>query len=242
MQRMPNISLSKREVKNLIRKSFYSSGGESYICKPNHSKTLYKLFRDGPKIIPMSENKERKIVRLHELQLEHSVIPIATISCRGELIGYEMTHDEDDERYSPTYQSRNEKIDFLDETHQILEYFASKDIIYGDVAYRNILFNKRTGKAKFCDMDNIFIEGNPIDLVGTTTPLATYNNACGIDEKADAFVHNMLTFQTLGVDFPMHLDDELELDFYEPGIRVIESMDDPTMFTGEYVIQYVKRR
>ena len=39
---------------------------------------------------------------------------------------------------------------------KILEYYHSKDIIYGDVKDDNILINSVTGKISFCDMDNIY--------------------------------------------------------------------------------------
>ena len=156
---MPNISLTKRELNSLVKKSFYTYGGESYICKPTR-KTLYKLFRHGKEIIPMSENKGKKVTRLYELQLEDSVRPLATISCNGELYGYEMTYDRFDEKYSPYRHTREERIDFLFESKRILEYFASLGIVYGDVAYRNILFNTKTGRYTFCDMDNIIVEIN----------------------------------------------------------------------------------
>lgn len=239
---MKNITLTRRELNHLMKRSFYSCGGESIVCKPNTENTLYKIFTKGRKVIPMSENKERKIVRLHELQLEDSVRPLQTISYKGNLIGYEMTYDKDDVRYSPSQHTRSEKIAYLEESSRILKYFATKDIVYGDVAYRNILYNRRTGKCKFCDMDNIQLEGNPIDLIGTTTPLSTYAEICGVDEKADAYVHNIFTFQTLEVDFPFYFEGELEYDFEQPGIAIVDSMQEPDTFTGDYVIQYVKRR
>lgn len=242
MKNMPNITLTRRELKRLLKHSVYSHGGESIVCNPSTGNTLYKLMAKRGKILPMSENKERKVKRLHELQLEDSTIPVATISYKGNLIGYEMTFDEDDVRYSPTYQGRKEKIEFLDETSRILRYFATKDIVYGDVAYRNILYNKRTGKYKFCDMDNIKLEDYPIDLVGRTTPLSAYADIRGVDANADAYVHNILVFETLGVDFPYYFEGDIDLDFEEPGIQIIDSMIEPETFTGDYVIQYVKRR
>ena len=241
MTTMPNISLTKRELNNLVKKSFYTSGGESFICQPTR-KTLYKLFRQGKNIIPMSDNKAKKVTRLYELQLEDSIRPLSTISCNGELFGYEMTYDRFDEKYSPYKHTREERIDFLFESKRILEYFASLGIVYGDVAYRNILFNTKTGRYKFCDMDNIQIEGHPIDLIGNTTPLATYESVCGVDSKADAYVHNIMTFKTLGVEFPSCFEDELELDFESQACRIVDSMETPQNFTGEYVIEYVKRR
>ena len=91
-------------------------------------------------------------------------------------------------------------------------------------------------------MDNIQIEGHPIDLIGNTTPLATYESVCGVDSKADAYVHNIMTFKTLGVEFPSCFEDELELDFESQACRIVDSMETPQNFTGEYVIEYVKRR
>ena len=242
MQKMPNINLSSQELKRLLERSFFSCGGESIICKAPNSHSLYKIFSQGKNVTSMNENKERKITRLYELSIEESVKPLSTISCNGTLIGYEMTYDEADVRAYPLIFTSDDTIYFLQETARILEYFKTKNIIYGDIAYRNILFNKVTGKFKFCDMDNIQLEDFPIDLIGGASDLATYNESCGIDSKTDAYMHNIMTLSTLGIDYPYHYDEELADTFTEPALRIIDSMKNPQEFTGEYAIQYVKKR
>lgn len=242
MTNLPNIKLSKHDLKRLLDKSFFNYGGESIILKSPSQNTLYKIFTSNKKVIEMSENKEKKIMRLHELSLEESTKPLSTISLNGTLIGYEMTYDKDD---IPTYVgkfTRVERIKFLQETRRILEYFASKDIIYGDVAYRNILFNKKTHQFKFCDMDNAQLEDYPIDLIGTTTDLGNYNTICGITSKTDAYMHNILSLTTLGIDFPHYFDEEIDYEFNHPARIIIDSMKEPKTFTGEYITEYVKKK
>lgn len=242
MKTMPNIDLSRQELKRLIDKSFFSCGGESIICKTPNPDTLYKIFASGRKVTGMSENKERKIVRLYELSLEDSVHPLSTISCNGMLIGYEMTYDKNDIRAYPGLFRRDARIYLLQETARILQYFASKEIVYGDVAYRNILFNKERGKFKFCDIDNIQLEDYPIDLIGVPSDLDYYEQVCGIDLKTDAYMHNIMALSVLGVDFPYCYDEEVNFEFRTPASQIVESMKEPEAFTGEYIIQYAKKR
>lgn len=240
MQRMSNISLTRKELNNLLKHS-YARGSEGIVCESDTKNTLYKIFSSGKKIIPMCENKERKITKLYELKLEDSVRPLKTISHKGNLIGYEMTYDKDDVRYYPTNHNRNERIEFLKITSKILKYFSTKNIIYGDVAYRNILYNNKTEKFKFCDMDNIQIDDYPIDLVGNNSALFEYEKLRKIDKYADAYMHNILVTDTLGIGISLGFDDEIEYQLEHPAIEILDSMQDPRNFQGEYIVQYIKR-
>lgn len=237
MDRLKNIEISPTEIHNIIKHSFFSNGGEAVVCRTNNPNTLYKIFYKGQmyNVVPMSENKLRKLEILHSLQLTGSVFPLRTITCNKELIGYEMTYNPEEIRFFPGEFDRSDVISKLESIKDILEYFARYDITYADVASRNILFNKHTGKMKFCDMDNVQIGQYPIDII--PLKLSPYYDVCGIDEKTDAYMHNLLTLDILN-----SRKQKLEKEFSRKALPIIESMKEPENFQGEYIIQYVKKR
>ena len=241
MQPMPNLKLSRKEVKQIIGSSKRQLGGESIICKTDNPHTLYKIFRRKNKVIEMKDNKFQKLKRLHELSLEHSVYPLRTLSQNGMLIGYEMTYNPDDISFYPSTYPKDLRLKFLRETKEILEYFARNNLVFGDVAYRNILYNRKTEEFKFCDMDNVQLEGMPIDLIGNTTSLSTYANSCGITSKADAYVHNIMALDTLGIEYPFYDDEDIDYYFESPASIIVDSMDIPQTFQGEYLVKYLKK-
>lgn len=242
MTRLANFELSKSEVNRLLTKSFYSNGGEAAVCCTNNPHTLYKIFIKGhlTKVVPMSENKLRKLEKIHELQLKGCVRPLKTISCEGQVIGYEMTYDPDDIRFQPSLKMRSETVACLEETRDILQYFASQDITYCDVASRNILRNRKTGEVKFCDIDNIRLGEYPVDLIPTV--LRDYSDICGIDQNTDAYMHNLLTLNTFGLDLYYSDSKDIRKEFKRKATPIFESMKEPEKFTGEYIIQYVKKK
>ena len=237
MSQLKNIEISPTEIHNIIKHSFFSNGGEAVVCRTNKPNTLYKIFFKGQmyNVIPMSDNKLRKLEILHRLQLQSCVLPLRTITCNKQLIGYEMTYNPAEIRFFPGEFNRSDVISKLESIKDILEYFARYNITYADVASRNILFNKQTGKMKFCDMDNIQIGDYPIDKV--PLKLSSYYDTCGIDQKTDAYMHNLLTLDVLS-----SRQQKLEKEFHRKALSIIKSMEDPTNFQGEYIIQYVKKR
>ena len=80
MKRLPNLNLSEQEYLNLINHAI-SRGGEGIICPGTRKDTLYKIFIDIYGISnPLSENKERKITKLFQLDVDSLIKPIRTIS------------------------------------------------------------------------------------------------------------------------------------------------------------------
>ena len=77
--------LTKDETEALIKETsvvFYNATG---------GRVTYAVeIPNITELVKMSDNKFQKIKRLHELQLQYSVLPLSTISFNGELIGYEM--------------------------------------------------------------------------------------------------------------------------------------------------------
>ena len=248
MKTMPDIEITEADYQILRHAGEFSSGGEAIICRGNRPDTLYKIFQSEDEHLPqiMSDNKFRKILAQFEHPLEHCTHPISTISMNKELIGYEMTYDEEDIVLTPDLP-RQELIQYLHQIRKILEYFSSKDIIYGDIKSNNILINRRTRQAKFCDMDNIQMGENPIDLIGYD--LSCFIDEYGVlDETADIYMHNLLTLEQLSYPeksyqsilytlsagkYPRH--------YQKHAKRIMQSMPHPTSFQKEYLIQYVKK-
>ena len=249
MKRMPNINLTEADYQIIIHAGEVISGGEAIICRSDKEDTLYKIFPGSDKHTPglMSDNKYKKILAQYENPLENSVRPLSTLSYYGNLIGYEMTYDKNDIPLWNMRPKRNILLQYLNETKRILEYYASKDITYGDVKGNNILINCHSGQVKFCDMDNIRLGQYPIDLVVYCLENFVSTYGC-IDEKADAYMHNLLTLERLIYKNIPYRDiinfleqGQYPRRFERPVRAVIDSMVEPENFTGEYIIQYAKK-
>jgi serine/threonine protein kinase len=250
MKCIPNITLSDDELDLLIEDNKFDYGGEAIVCRNNNPNTLYKIFVQPGTNIPdiMSDNKQKKVEWLYQNEIEDTVRPISTLSNRGYLIGYEISFDTDDVALINALLTQEEKIHFLHESARILQMFAKRDITYGDVKDDNVLINIKTGKAKFCDVDNIRIGNLPIDIMGHG--LVEYFDANQtIDEKADAFMHNLLLLEQLKYHNLSHQailnrlrTNPIMPEFPEEAERILTSLLPPEKFQGEYAISYIKRR
>jgi serine/threonine protein kinase len=250
MKCIPNITLSDDELDLLIEDNKFDYGGEAIVCRNNNPNTLYKIFVQPGTNIPdiMSDNKQKKVEWLYQNEIEDTVRPISTLSNRGYLIGYEISFDIDDVALINALLTQEEKIHFLHESARILQMFAKRDITYGDVKDDNVLINIKTGKAKFCDVDNIRIGNLPIDIMGHG--LVEYFDANQtIDEKADAFMHNLLLLEQLKYHNLSHQailnrlrTNPIMPEFPEEAERILTSLLPPEKFQGEYAISYIKRR
>ena len=246
MRLMPNISLTEKEVEILTTRKVFNYGGEAIICQTDNPSTLYKIFTSpsSREVIPMTENKEVKITMLHLLKLRNSTYPLSTISMNGTLIGYEMTKAID---FLPIFLpdlSREEIIHMLKQAKSTLEYFASEDITYGDVKNDNLLVNPKTGEIIFCDMDNIRLGTREIDIASYELEwfLQCYGKT---DEKADAYMHNLLTLEML--NYPNIARYQFIIELMRCGEKptgynllahdTLKSMLYPQNFDGKYIIQ-----
>ena len=248
MKRLPNKELSLEEYLYLI-KNYISRGGEGIICQGTRKDTVFKLFINLENICnPMSENKERKITELYQMNIDSLVKPLRTISYNGIIIGYEMSYDEFDISLKKITLPRKDLIKALKSCRKTLIELDKKDITFGDVTEDNVLYNIKTGRIKLCDIDNIRLGTLPIDIKGFS--LNKYYSATGvIDKKSDAYMHNILTLKSLSYDYDTY-DTEILLDLKRknyppkyklPAKKIFESMPNPESFNGEYVIEYVKR-
>lgn len=236
---IPNKAITKKEFNHLITYQKLVSGGEATICESDTPLSVYKLFSKRQKPIAMPKNKIEKIRDLYDMHVQHAVQPLCTISLNDIIVGYEMTSDVGLEKAKLEFLPPEEKIYFLTKTKEILEYFSSLGIIYGDIEPRNILFNRDTGDIRFCDMDNISLNGHPMDLLPSDVLL--YDAARPLDKSIHPYMHNLMTLKSLHLDTYWTSRSELRQYFKRPAIKTVESMQDPEFFNNEYIIQHIKK-
>ena len=250
MKRMPNIVLTADEYEIICATAKWFSGGEANIYLSNKPNTLFKIFNDdeGNITTGMSDNKLNKIILQYATPLDYSVHPLSTISYNGQLIGYEMTYDDEECCLAAIRPPRQEMIHYLEQLKTALEYYAERDITYGDIADRNILINRKTGKVRFCDMDNIRMGEYPIDLESYDLACFKQGRGC-IDDTTHAYLHNLLTIQQLLCKDSQFQDSIYKLSqkrhpkgFQKAAYPIFDSMVPEKDFTGEYVIPYVKKK
>lgn len=249
---LPNLEIADEDVDFLFNDRRFDYGGESIICKGIRENTAYKIYYDrkNHELLMMSDNKFEKIKRQYNDPLEHSINPLRSITLLGELIGYEMPYDEDDRSLLDAILDKEGLLHCLKTTKNILEYYHSKDIIYGDIKDDNILINKKTGEIKFCDMDNVCMQELPIDVM--SAELATFfDEKNKADPIADHYMHNMLTLYKLnyrnknneqiakmlrqGVITELPTEDERAK-------QIIKQMQNLSTYQGGYLIDYVKNK
>ncbi len=254
MKRLPNIKLTKRALNLILRDNVYDYGGEAVLCRNNNPHTLYKIFcwpvdnLDVSSLDFMTDNKLNKIKFYYNHHIEGTIKPLSTLEYNGEPIGYEQVFDPDNLSMFNQILTQSELLQCIDQTKLLLEYFATKDITYGDVTPDNILFNRKKHKACFCDIDNTRVGNYPIDIKNTV--MSEYVEIRGrTDETADAYMHNMLTLEELCFYNQDYRDivhklrtGNIPSDLDPIAKQIVESMRSPKKFTGEFISPYVKRK
>lgn len=248
MKRLPNVEISDQQLDLIIDDGLFDYGGEAIVCRNNNPNTLYKIFVKPLSNVPdtMVDNKFKKITWIYQHPLEHTVMPTATITNNGNLIGYEMTYDREDEALLNAILTPDETIACLQETAKILKYYASKDITFGDVKNDNILINNNN-QIKFCDIDNMRIGDMQVDIMSyALTDYFQVNKA--IDAKADAYMHNLLVLEQLKYNNLPYKSILSKLksrpnmsEFSKEMKKIFSSLAKPEQFNGDYAIQYIKK-
>lgn len=252
MHLMPDIKLTSDEL-NYLRENYFDYGGESHIVKSKRKNTVFKIFRDLDDENLTKERNEKKLQKVTLLynkpNIKYNTRPLSTISVNGEFKGYELTYDPDDESLLLATITRQEKIEYLRKAKEILLYFESFGIIYGDIKSDNILINYRNGKVKFCDMDNIQIDKYPMDEMDCAL-YQFVENYGKIDANVHSFMHNLLTINELNYNSSLLFSDILKdlsknsnYDFLSDGSSAIikEMISPKENYTGKYLINYVKK-
>ena len=241
MKCLPNKKLSEKEIlASLLRGKLYG-GAEACICESDKEYSVYKIFAENGVILPMGDNKEKKINLLYERDLDYTTKILSTLSYNGEIVGYEMLYDEDLISV-PSYNlifNTKDVIYFLKKTKDILEYFKDKDLLYGDVAVRNILFNRKTGEIVFCDIDNVQLDQYKMDIL--PFDLFDYRDRRGIDYGVHPYMHNKMLLGLFGYD-EFCTDARLFRKYLKFGAKnVIVSMIKPEEFDERYLVDYIRK-
>ena len=236
---IPNKAITRSQFYELVDYQKLTSGGEATICESDTPFSVYKLFYHCSTPVAMPENKVKKIQMLYDMQPLHSVTPLCTVSLDDVIVGYEMTSDVGLTKAQIGFLPFEEKKYFLEKTKEILEYFSSLGIIYGDVEPRNILFDRNTGRIEFCDMDNIVIGNLPMDLLPSS--VIDYNTSHPIDPNLHPYMHNLMTLKSFGIDTYWATRKELRTHFKRPARKTIKTMKNPADFNNEYIVQYLKK-
>ena len=251
MAQIPDIKFTRQEIERIYRHKYVNFGSESRICRSAKPNTAYKIYFYGIDLSPnekLLENKKKKLVTIYNMgNLKNSIQMLSTISCKGKLVGYEMSYNKKDKTLSNIYLTIEEKLSCLQQVRKVLEYYESQGIIYGDIKPDNILVNLQTKSIKFCDIDNIKIGQYSMDNMPRA--LCEYIEHGGIlDNKVHAYMHNLLTLEQLSYSNVSSTEilnnisnDRISQYITKQGREIIKSMLEPASFTGEYVIEYIKK-
>lgn len=241
MKSLPNKELSDVEIYGTLLKGKIAAGAEATICESDKSYSVYKIFTENGRILKMGTNKEEKINMLYQKDLDFSTKILSTISYHGFLVGYEMSYDDDLISHSEykLIVDKQELLYFLRKTKEILEYFKENDVLYGDVACRNILFNRSTGEIAFCDMDNVKIGYHQIDTM--PMDLFDYEDRRGIDYGVHPYMHNKMMLNLFGYDVYCMSAWEVKKLFKKPAHEIIATMIMPEDFNEGYLIDHVRK-
>lgn len=242
MRNLPNKEFTRKELYDLLNYSKIDKGCEAVVCEGHNELSAYKIFVKDLDITPMSDNKEKKINSLYQLDLDYSTKILSTMSCEGDLIGYEMISDPDLKAYKiwDLPFSNDEMLYYLKQTRMILDYMRSKGVIYADFDPRNILYDRSSGLIMLCDMDNVEVDGCPVDVV--PWDLQEYHVTRGIDYGVHPYMHNSLLLRVMSEDvYSMDYKAKKRKYFKRSGFRTLDSMLHPESFDNKYLIDHIKK-
>lgn len=202
MRNMPNYKLTETEYID-IRCNPLAGGSEGVICEWDQN-SVVKFFSEvyanitQEQIEAIRENKLRKLIALYKKNLQNPILPIATVSKNGQFIGYVMTKGIGTNGLQVLQFDWKTKLQLLRKSKELLMDFHEQGIINGDVRLTNVLFDRTTGNAAFCDLDNMQVDGYLADLIPTI--VKNYQKLRGVpiqpyDQTVDIVLHNTMMLQ-----------------------------------------------
>lgn len=254
---LPDVKISNEELNHILFNfNNYDHGSEGVIVKQNNKRNVRKIFYKESSIFDEEkthENKLNKLSKLYQIENFDNDVRISnTVSCNGKLVGYDMVSNKINYPFVIAPLLREEKIKFLKQIKKKLEYFHSLGIVFGDVRVGNILIDKRNKNISFCDLDNIQIDNNPIDLFPYYICSFEDENHL-VDKKVDYYMYNLLLLSELLYE---HYDYEHILEklsssvdlekeksiFNDSGIMNIKKMVNvKNRYTGGYLFDNLKK-
>lgn len=250
MKCLPNIEITKEQLKYVKQQISFDSGAESLLYElPSifGSRTVAKIWKNGRQEV--IQNKFKKIERLYqieELKKINDIRILKSISCNGEIIGY-LTNRVFYQSMAKVSITRIEILKYLLLARQKLQQFLDLGILYGDISDKNILVSKNA--VCFCDLDNVAYQELEMDINPRILDyfLSDYGK---LDEKAISYMYNIFTIKEL-----CSLKEDFKVERYFDTIRIPrelspvsyeyikEQMQNVTpRYTGLYFIDYVKDR
>lgn len=191
MTSLPNIKLTKEEINSFLigTTNFYGAEGKIFReIRPKEARKIFYYPISGTKeelerFYQGTENKFQKLVRIHEKRIDNGIVPTATLSYDGVIVGYDMT--------SPSMNHPREyNIKQLYDLKKKINKLHAQGIVHGDIKERNILINSQ-GEVVLCDLDNMQVDNYPIDYINYMIEYFPDEQKL-VDENADIYLYNLL--------------------------------------------------
>ena len=205
---MRQINITKSEYYTILEKNI-ARGTEGAVSFYNGD--LVKLFfKEGdPNTFEYFMFKEKLKSKLEKLKLLSSVsdfknnlYPTGIINCNDDFCGYVLSCYIGSSLYEMDKSCLDNftKIDILKRAKQILDYFHSIGIVYGDVKAANLLLSEDYSSIAFCDLDNIKFGGFPMDnlpvnVMDFCDKYYGFTYSGFMDSKIDSYMFNLLTIE-----------------------------------------------
>lgn len=198
---------SKKDLEEIKQLYYWTYGGEGFICRipDGRRNILLKIFYDQcnrcPFPIKTIENKKRKIDILRSMTLPNKIQVEGRIFLQNEFIGYLVGEAMNYQDFSLNTFTTFQKLEFLKKLRNQLERFHQLGIIYGDLKSDNVLSHYKNYRLGcLCDLDNMQVQGNPIDIMDNYVDEFLYQYG-DVNEMLDWYAFNLLTIEIIfGLD------------------------------------------
>ena len=142
-------------------------GSEAIVYNTNYG--LFKKFHNNMDNATRT-NKELKLLKLlkyEDLKEYYNEIKYLVHNMTYDNLAGYIVEKVDGKPIDEIYLEFDTKLNILKKLRKILTEFENKGIIYSDIHFDNIYYNEKTNDIKLIDVDNIMMEGLPIDLLST---------------------------------------------------------------------------